>query len=104
MQKQLANFKQKISPYRIYSAKTIEPLITDYIARDFTLESTIKDNPDRYIIFLYEKWLRPRNLESGDWVSFTWIFDKETRNRLRIHSADLDYIKENYSPLSLEIY
>lgn len=105
MQKQLANFKQSFSPINVlYSSSTIESLIIDYVYKSYTLEETVFNSPERYILFIYERSLNIGTLETHYWTRFVWIFDKVTRNRLRIETSDLNYIKENYSPSQLEIY
>lgn len=105
MQKQLANFKRSLIPSNIlYSSSTIESQIIEYVHQDYSLKETILDYPERYILFIYESSLTPRILKTHSWIRFVWIFDKETKNRLRIKTSSLPYIEENYSPLKLEIY
>ncbi|AND75305.1 hypothetical protein FDH01_gp317 [Acinetobacter phage vB_AbaM_ME3] len=105
MQKQLANFKRSLTSSNIlYSSSTIEPQIIDYFSRDYSLKETIIDYPERYILFVYESSLTLRVLKTHSWTRFVWIFDKETKCRLRIKTSSLSYVEENYSPSKLEIY
>lgn len=100
MQKQLANFKRSVSLFKLYNSTSIVPLIIDHINTPVKLKDTVLAIPGRYILFLYEGYA----MGSTPWTCYVWIFDKVTRQRLRIYSEDFNFIKENYSPTHLETY